>query len=241
MPRFYSKKKFKKKDKLIIIVLLIILILMIVLKYINKYITPILMEYAKIESTKLSSIIINDATKKNIESFNIDSLFIITKEGNNIKTIDFNSREVNNLLTNITYNIQESFKKIEEGDTSLELSYFNSNKNNLKKGIIHEIPIGVLSNNSLLTNIGPKIPVRINLYGEVISKIDTKITNYGINNALVEVSINVDIKTKVILPFTSNIDNINISIPLSIKLIEGSVPKYYGITDSSNQFRIPLE
>lgn len=241
MPRFYFKKKFKKKDIFITIVLLIIIVLMIVLRYINRYITPILMEYAKVESTKLSSIIINDATKKNIENFNIDNLFIITKEGNNIKTIDFNSKEVNKLLTNITYCIQENFKKIEEGDISLELNYFNYDKNRLKKGIIYEIPLGVLSSNSLLTNIGPKIPVRLNLYGEVISKIDTKITNYGINNALVEVFVNISIKTKVILPFTSNIDDINISIPLAIKLIEGSVPKYYGISDSTNQFRIPLE
>ncbi len=243
MPRFSFKKKIKKKNIILITIIFIILLVFIILKYISNYVYPILMEYAKEEAARLTSIILNDATKKNIENFNIDNLFIITKEKDNIKTIDFNSKEVNSLLTSITYYVQDYFKKIEEGDLSnLELSYFNYyNKNNLKKGIIYEIPMGVLTKNSLLSNIGPKIPVRINLYGEVLSKITTKITNYGINNALIEVSVNIDIKTRVILPFTSEIDNISISIPIAIKLIEGTVPNYYGTSDSSKYYSIPLE
>ena len=237
MPRFYFKKKFKKKNIILITILLILLIVSFILKSISSYATPILMEYAKVEATKLTSIILNNATKKNIENFNIDKLFIITKEKDNIKTIDFDSKEVNRLLTNITYYIQDYFKKIEEGNLNdLELGYYN----NLKKGIIYEIPIGALSGNSLLTNIGPKIPVKINLYGEIISKIETKITNYGINNALIEVFVNINVKTKVILPFTSEINDISISIPIAIKLIEGNVPNYYGVKGESS-FSIPLE
>ena len=242
MPRFYFKRKIKKKNIVLITILLIILMVSLLLKYISKNINPILMEYAREEATRLSSIILNNATKKNIEDFDIDNLFIITKEKENIKTIDFNSKEVNKLLTNITYYIQDYFKKIEDGEISeLELTYFNyTNKNKLKKGIIYEIPIGSLSKNSILSNIGPKIPVRINLYGEVISKIDTKITNYGINNALIEVFVNLNIKTRVILPFTSEIDNISISVPIAIKLIEGNVPNYYG-GGNSKYYSIPLE
>ena len=243
MPKFNFKRKIKKKNIIIITIIFIIIIVVSMLKYISNNINPILLEYAKEEATRLSSIILNSATKKNINSFNTDDLFIITKEKDNIKTIDFNSKEVNNLLTNITYCIQDYFKKIEEGNLSnLELEYFNYyNKDKLKKGIIYEIPIGVLSNNSVLANLGPKIPVRINLYGEVISKIETKITNYGINNALIEVFVNINIKTRVILPFTSEIDDISIKVPIAIKLIEGNVPNYYGISDSSKSFSIPLE
>ena len=240
MPRFYFKKKIKKKNIILIIILLVIITVTLLLKTISSYVNPILMEYAKVEATKLSSIILNNATKKNIDNFNIENLFIITKEKDNIKTIDFNSKEVNKLLTNITYYIQDYFKKIEEGNLNdLELGYYYDN-NNLKKGIIYEIPIGALSGNSLLTNIGPKIPVKINLYGEIISKIETKITNYGINNALIEVFVNINIKTKVILPFTSEINDIKISIPIAIKLIEGNVPNYYGVKGDSS-FSIPLE
>lgn len=234
MPKFCFKKKIKKKHIVLITILLIILTINIILKYISNNINPILMEYAKEEATRLSSLILNNSTKKNLENFNTDNLFLITKEKDNIKTIDFNSKEVNKLLTNITYDIQDYFKKIEEGESDL-----NINKN-FKKGIIYEIPMGVLTNNSIISNIGPKIPVRINLYGEVISKIDTKITNYGINNALIEVFVNINIKTRVILPFTSEIDDISISIPIAIKLIEGSVPNYYG-GGNSKYYSIPLE
>ncbi len=237
MSKFYFKKKIKKKNIIIFTIISIIICVFLVLKIIGNKINPILMEYAKEEAIRLSSFILNESTKKNIENFNTNNLFIITKENDNIKTIDFNSKEVNNLLTNITYDIQSYFKKIEKGDT-LELDYLNKPN---KKGIIYEIPIGVLSGNSILSNIGPKIPVRINLYGEVISKIDTKITNYGINNALIEVFVNINIKTRVILPFTSEIDDISISIPIAIKLIEGNVPKFYGIGEGSKYYSIPLE
>lgn len=241
MPKFNFKRKIKKKNIIIITIISIIIVIFLLFKYISNRINPILMEYAKEQAIRLSSIILNESTKKNINSFNIDDLFIITKENEKIKTIDFNSREVNILLTNITYTIQDYFKKIEEGDlTSLELSYLNLNENQIRKGIIYEIPIGVLSGNSILSNLGPKIPVRINLYGEVISKIDTDITNYGINNALIEVFVNINIKTRVILPFISEIDDISIRVPIAIKLIEGNVPNYYGI-GNSNSYSIPLE
>jgi len=39
----------------------------------------------------------------------------------------------------------------------------------------------------LLSNLGPKIPVKFDLVGEVIINIETKITNYGINNAMMEI------------------------------------------------------
>lgn len=240
MPRFYFKKKIKCKYKILIIIFLILITGSIILKYINNKVMPILMEYASIESVKLTSIILNNATKDNIENIDINNLFIITKEENNIKTIDFNSVEVNKLLTSITTYIQKSFNYIENGDINLlniPLLY-NYNKDKLKKGIIYEIPIGVILNNSFLSNIGPKIPVRLNLYGEVISKVNTKITNYGINNALIEIFVDINIDTKVILPFTYKIKNVDVSIPIAIKLIEGNVPNYYG---SDKSLSIPFE
>ena len=47
--------------------------------------------------------------------------------------------------------------------------------------------MGIITNNALLSNLGPKVPVKINLVGNVISNVGTKVENYGINSIMVEV------------------------------------------------------
>ena len=73
----------------------------------------------------------------------------------------------------------------------------------------------------------PKIPVRIDLISNIFCRINTDIKSYGINNALMTVSINITASVKVLLPFVSDTVEISSDVPVIIKLIEGSVPSYY--------------
>ena len=105
--------------------------------------------------------------------------------------------------------------------------FSNYDLHKLKQGIIYEIPSGVVFKNSLLSNLGPKIPVRINLVGDVTSDIQTKVSNYGINNVFLEVIVYVEVSMQVLLPFASKTVQANTSIPIVMKIIEGSVPNFY--------------
>lgn len=100
--------------------------------------------------------------------------------------------------------------------------------NDLKKGIIAKIPIGVITKNSLLANIGPEIPIRLHYVGDVNSNITTEITPYGINNALVKIGVKLEMTAQIILPFLTDKMVLNCDIPLAIKMIQGTVPNYYG-------------
>ena len=93
--------------------------------------------------------------------------------------------------------------------------------------IYYSIPVGVVLNNGYLSSLGPKIPVKLELIGGVTSSIKTNITNYGINNALMEVNLDVTVTIKVIIPFISRNVSINTHIPLIIKMLNGKVPEYY--------------
>ena len=205
------------------------------------------MEYAEMEITKLSNIIINKAISKQlVENASIDDLFIVTKDSNGeIKTIDFNSVVVNKFLSTTTSSIQLSLKQIEEGNIDLlELPdelLIHYDEKNLKKGIVYEIPSGVIFGNSFLSNLGPKIPIKFSLLGDINSNIKTKITNYGINNALMEVSMQIKVTEKALLPFLSKKIVVENSVPISIKMIEGSIPNYYfnGIDRESTTFSLP--
>lgn len=251
--KIHLKKKIKIKirfltNKFSIIFILFLIFLFITFKYINTKVSPVIGDYAKIEAKALSTYIINKAISDNIsEILNTDELFLITKNSNNeINTIDFNPIIVNKSLTEITKYIHEYLLLIEKGDIdslSLPESNYYSSFKNRNKGIIFEIPSGVVFNNALLSNIGPKVPVRITFIGDIISNINTKVTNYGINNALVEINLHIKVTEKVVLPISASEVDIELTIPLAIKLIQGNIPSYYlnGLLGNSNTLNVPVE
>lgn len=253
MKRMRLKRKiylFKKRSNLLIFIILgIILCIYFSIKFINVKMSPVLFGYAELEARKLASIIINNAISKNIsQNINTDELFIITKDSNNeIKTIDFNPITVNKVLTDVTKSIQINLKYIEQGKIeSLDLNdneLIDYDKNKLRQGIIYEIPSGVILGNSFLSNIGPKIPVKISLVGDIISYVNTNIKDYGINNAVIEINIVLELTSQVILPFTTNKISIKTEVPIAIKLMQGNVPDYYlnGMNQNSSSISLPIE
>ena len=246
--RIHIFKKTSKLSKILLILFLILICVFILIKYINSKVNPVLLNYAEIESRKLASIVINNAVSRNVTEVNVDELFLITKDSNGeIKTIDFNPIMVNKILTQTTNNVQLNLKYIEQGKIE-QLNISNNylidyDYDKLKKGIIYEIPSGVVFGYSILANIGPKIPVKLNLLGDIVGYINTKVTNYGINNALVEVNIILELTEQVILPFVASKVKIETSIPIAMKLIQGSIPNYYlnGIDSNSTSIALPIE
>jgi sporulation protein YunB len=244
-------KRIIKIDKISIYIIVIILVFMSIitgLSYINKKVSPILLNRAEEETKNLSNMIINKALIEQLsEGIDIENLFtIIQNKDGEIQTVDFNSIVVNKVLSTTTSVVQKNLKAIEKGDLK-SIQYKDSievDDENLKKGIIYEIPIGVITNNAFLSNLGPRIPVKINIIGNVISTIKTNITPYGINNALVEVLVHIEVSEQVNIPFTSKNTVVSTDIPVAVKLIQGKVPTYYGsngLTKESNIFSIPIE
>ncbi len=239
--------KPRKRNIIIIILIFILITLFFILRYINNKISPVILNYAELELRKLSSVIINSAVSTSTKNMNFEELFIVTKDNNGeIRTIDFNPIEVNELLALTTEVIQKNLKRLEEGnieELDLSNSSYLGSADKLKDGVIFEIPSGLAFGNSFFNNLGPKVPVKISLVGDIFSEISTKVTNYGINNALIEIRINLRLTEQVFLPTSSNKIEIETSIPLTLKLIQGTVPSYYltGISQNSSSFSLPTE
>lgn len=239
--------KIKKGNIVIIIFMFFLISLILVLRSINNKVSPIILNYAELELRKLSSVIINSAVATSTKNINFEELFIVTKDNNGeIRTIDFNPIKVNELLAVATEVIQNNLKKLEDGNIEgldLSSSSYLGSDDKLKEGVIFEIPSGLVLGNSFFSSLGPKVPVKISLIGDIFSEINTKVTNYGINNALVEVRINLKLTEQVFLPIASDEIKIETSIPLTLKLIQGTVPSYYltGINQNSSSFSLPAE
>ncbi len=175
------------------------------------------------EANKLATLIINTAIKEEniLEKENLYEI--------NDNIIVYDTKKINDILTSLTLKIQNCFGAIENGNIEdigkpiLE----KYNYENLKKGTILYIPMGYLTGSSFFTNIGPKIPLKISLIGDVRTDIREKITDYGLNNALLKIYVYVEVVTQSILPLVSNIQKTIIEYPIVLKLVEGKIPSYY--------------
>lgn len=163
---------------------------------------------------------VNKVVSKNLNS---NDLFIMTYDSDGtITSIDFDSLVINKVLTSISLEIENSIADIDSETCA--------------------IPFGVVFNNSFLSNLGPKVPIKMQLVGSVINNIKTKITNYGINNALIEIYVNIEVNVQVVLPFVSDKVSVETLIPIALKLIRGNVPDYYSGNGSGDSLlSIPIE
>lgn len=224
----YRNKKNKVVNKILFIIILLIISIIYIFKIFNEKALPQFISYSEIETKKIvSNIISNTITEEITNNINMDDIFITLKDSNgNIQSIDFNSSEVNKVLVNSSKSIEQNLKHLEKGEVDkLNLSNYNNEK--LKNGIIYELPSGIIFNNTLLNNILPKIPIKMNLIGNVLAKLTTSVDSYGINNALIKVNINIETEVKILMPFVSSNTKLNVDVPILMKIIEGNVPSYY--------------
>ena len=206
-------KRYKKKKignylvvELIIIIVAIAISLMIISK-LAKRVNGLLMPVAEARARKEITMIINNSTK----NIKFDSnLFVIERDNNEIKRIEYDSYQATKIINEITDNIQNNFSRLENRDSHVN--------------IIYEVPLGIVFKNSLLRNMGPKIPVKLDMIGDVITELTTEVKPYGINNALIEVRVKIMATAVVVLPLTSKEITVSNLIPISINVINGSVP-----------------
>ena len=216
----YRKKKISSYISLgIIIIIISICFAFFIIDYFAKKSNDILLPMAESQVRKVVTMIINSACD---ESKISDNLYEINKDNNDeIKMITYNSFEVTKLINQVTSNVEDNIREIEMGN----INYYGD-KNELG-GVIAEIPFGAIFGNSMLSNIGPKIKIRMKMLGDIVSNVETEIKPYGINNAYVEMRIYLEVTARIILPFVSEKVVISNVIPISMNIVQGNIPDGY--------------
>lgn len=250
MKRIKLKKIKKKKisTKISILILLIFICIYFLLNYINNKMYPVLMKYAMSDAKKMAlTIMENSMNDEILKVIKEEEIFSVSKNKNGeVSNIDFNPLVVNKVLSMTTNVVSNNLKNVEKGNVE-GLTFINNDDYDLKKlknGVISELPVGLSLDNALLSNIGPKVPVKINLVGNVVSYVSTKVENYGINNALIGVYAHVEVTEEVVIPFSSKSIKVNNDIPLAIKIVQGTVPDYYTSSDlnkNSSMLSLPID
>lgn len=221
-------KKNKFLNKIIIVITLALITSSFLIKYYSTKISPLLINYADSKIKQITLDIINVSVSKAIENNYPNSILNIERDSNNdIELITYNTKEVSTFLGVISQNIEKQIQKLETGDIeNLDISPYILN-NYYKDTLIYTIPIGAASQNIFFSNLGPQIPIKLKLDGDIVTGITTNIKNYGINNALLQLDIKIEADIQIILPFNHKVTTITFETPLSIELINGKIPGYY--------------
>jgi sporulation protein YunB len=231
----------------VFIISFIIFILLTVqgLWIIEKGIKPALLSIAETRVNQIATSAINDAINKQIaERIDVEELTVIEKDNNGmITSVDFNPKVVTRVLSEATIRVQNNLRRVENGELDQlgmidDVEIERDMSEPRPPGIVHNIPLGQATKNTLLANLGPKVPVRFTPIGSVKSDVVKKITEYGINNALLEISIHIEVSVKVVIPFATDTAIVKTDIPVAVRIIQGGVPQFYN-NGSSNSPTMP--
>lgn len=202
----------KKSDIIILIIVLILIVSYIFIKLFTIRSESYLLEYSNKKSTNIVTSIINKSISEVLLSDDYENLINVEKNDNdNITNLNFNNKKINDILNKSTTYILSNIKELESNDS-----------------LIFYVPIGIIHNIPVLVNISPKIPFKINIIGDVVSDTKINIEDYGINNSMIEIALNITMQVQIILPFKSNTISIDKKILLDNKVIQGQIPTYYG-------------
>ena len=166
------------------------------------------------------------------------------KEGRIMRNLDNKENEIYNeasiSVDDYDKEVKENLANIQQD--KVESKFYLKSQFQPEEGVILNFPIGLASDNVYFANLGPKIPVKMKMMETVLTNLKTRIKDYGINNALVEVYVDVSINYELITPVTFDQKKLNYEILLAAEIINGKIPTYYGglYETKSNILNVPI-
>ncbi|BBW97423.1 sporulation protein YunB [Geobacillus subterraneus] len=197
---------------------------------VNRSIKPVLMEIAETETKRIANLVINNAIEQQFQKDNPEFQRLVTvrqDESGKIVSVDFDTAVMNRILSETDDHVMASLKAATEGRIErLVLPEVESGAGD-SRGIIYSIPLGQVTNNALLANLGPRIPVQFQIVGNVNSEVTKQIHAYDINSFFIEIDIHIAVDIQVIIPFASKISTVTTDMPIVMRFIPGEVPQFY--------------
>lgn len=203
-----SKNKNYKFKKKIFKFLSIILISIFGFKISLDYIGPVYETLCNEKAKAVATIITNQQSTIFMNKYQYDELYTIEKDTNgNITLIKANVTPINNMISDLTENIQQEFNKVET-----EKIY---------------ITLGNFTGNYLLAGFGHKIPINVNITGTVDTEVKSEFISQGINQTLHRVYVVFDCNMSIITPIKNYTQNIQNQFIIAENVIVGNIPEIY--------------
>lgn len=242
----YPKKKKSKKHLfsfLLYLFFVCFIFAFFFIYYFHRTLGPGLIRCAEDEVEKLSVLTLNNGVRKYMANHDMgDILQIVRKENGDISLVRYDTKKLNQFTIELTSLLTKDLDLLVKGnfeDLDLDIGRISSNSYlKVDEGILFMISLGSVTGNSLLANIGPKIPLNLSVIGNVQTDVHSKVTNYGLNNAMIEIFVDIQMQMVIQMPFLSKKVKIKKSIPLTMEMVQGEIPNYYLDSESKDNSSI---
>lgn len=200
------------------------------------------MDIAEQKTTEFATRTINSAVKST-EKMNFEDLVVVQMDNNgNVATLGWDATVSNSALRMATERAEYFLYGMNKGETidvddpDLKPIEFGDSVGDLadKDPTVVEIPIGQATGNTILANLGPKIPVHFEIVGSLESDIIHEVKEFGINASLIEIYIPVSVNVQIVIPFSTTTAEISTKVFIDSRVIMGDVPDFYSSSSDGN-------
>lgn len=234
-----------KKDIFALTTVIFIVITIASIVYVNNRIKPILLEIAETRNEQYANMAMGIAIGKKInEDLALGELITFQyDQSGRVVSYQVNAALETRIQRNIQFRVEQFLHLVEQGvipDESdlLELDLSQSEIDQIRQQAnLIEIPLGQAFGVPLIANLGPRIPVNLEVIGFVNTEVETLITGMKINSVHIEPVVHINVEIKTIIPFGSKTAVIDQTIPIGSGGYSGDVPLYYNANPNDD---IPL-
>lgn len=242
MKKLRMRRNYKISKILIGVLFLIFFLTFLLVKFYSQKVSPKVIEVAEVRIKRFTeSFLSNNIGYDILNDEVIDDILVINKNSDGeILYVDYNLDKAYKTLDVVTSKLNSLLINLENG-------YVEDNTDNSitpsKYGLILELPMFISSDSVLLANLGPKVYFKVHFVGSLLTNIRSQITDYGLNNALVELYVTIKITEELVAPVTKKSQEIEYDVLIASKVINGRIPSFYGgmIVEESSLLSIPIE
>ncbi|WP_225217789.1 sporulation protein YunB [Sporosarcina gallistercoris] len=216
--------------------------------YLNMKLKPVYMNYAEVQTHKIAAHVISQAIQSRSESVldANDVLLNLPNDSSETVTLKVDTETINQVMAEMHELVEEHLDRAESGDLEMlpqsDGIQFDTEEMEKHGGVVFFVPIGQVADIPLLGNLGPKIPIRFHIIGNVHADVDTELKEFGINNVYMEVNMELTVNVQIIIPIATKQSTVVQQFPIAIGIIQGVVPQIYtkGGQSPAN-IEIPME
>ncbi len=208
MEKIYSRPRLKKIKRKYLILIMIIAMIVIIATLLNQVVYPLFSKKCIYQAKVIVTQISNEETEKIMQNYTYKDLVHIEEDSEgNVTFLESNVVLINQIKSSIVNNIQKRFTE----DRNVNI----------------EIRLGALTGSRLISNIGPKIKIKVIPSGTITSTLETEFYSVGVNQSLHRIYLNIDCTVSILSPFETVSQSIQNKILLSESVIVGNTPENY--------------
>ncbi|RKQ29610.1 sporulation protein YunB [Oceanobacillus halophilus] len=252
-----SRKRFGKKrfaapsGKSIFVISLFIFVICIIIsmQIISRGLTPAIIEISETKTEEFATRAINMAVRF-AEGYDFSDVLNITYDNEgHVATYNWNQNVVSEINRVATDRVEEFFLHMNRGDP-ISYDYSLHEPYNYSDGAedraaqdptLIEVPLGEITGNAVLANLGPKIPINLELVGAVRTNIKRETEPLGINGSWVSLYVNVEADVQIIIPYITDVTTVQTEIYIDSGAIMGDVPDFYGGGGDGPSIAVPKD